>query len=206
MYNCPAISRTAINSSVKPALASWFISSIWYQLPKSDVRQLAHAKNRMLGNWPTQIRRACEPGRRHFLQDVHVVSFNQRVGSAREPHAKRYVPWRPGKIGNRRSGGTGKVTSEHSSSPEPGGSFGLAPVVVFSKSSAQRNNINAGRAFGPPIDDDRRGVGEAGNVYETKEAAFESAVAAASLALRQGHEVRITVPGRSTTTGAANAE
>lgn len=47
--------------------------------------------------------------------------------------------------------------------------------------------------------------GKAENVYETKEAAFESAVAAASLALRQGHEVRIAVPGRSTATGAANA-
>jgi hypothetical protein len=51
--------------------------------------------------------------------------------------------------------------------------------------------------------------GKAENVYETKEAACESAVAAASLALRQGHEVRISVPGisvpgRSTATGAAN--
>jgi uncharacterized protein (DUF58 family) len=47
--------------------------------------------------------------------------------------------------------------------------------------------------------------GRAENVYETKEAAFEAAVAAASLALRQGHEVRVTVPGRTTATGAANA-
>jgi uncharacterized protein (DUF58 family) len=47
--------------------------------------------------------------------------------------------------------------------------------------------------------------GKAENVYETKEAAFEAAVAAASLALRQGHEVRVTVPGRGTATGAANA-
>ncbi|MGY3074160.1 phosphotransferase system HPr-like phosphotransfer protein [Bradyrhizobium sp. LM6.10] len=30
----------------------------------------------------------------------------------------------------------------------------------------------------------------------TKEAAFESAVAAASLALREGHEVHVSVPGR----------
>jgi phosphotransferase system HPr-like phosphotransfer protein len=42
------------------------------------------------------------------------------------------------------------------------------------------------------------------NVYETKEAAFEAAVAAASLALRQGHEVRVSAPGSETTTGAAN--
>lgn len=46
--------------------------------------------------------------------------------------------------------------------------------------------------------------GKAENVYETKEAAFESAVAAASLALRQGHEIRITVPSSETATGAAN--
>ncbi|WP_426435576.1 hypothetical protein [Bradyrhizobium genosp. P] len=47
--------------------------------------------------------------------------------------------------------------------------------------------------------------GRAENVYETIEAAFEAAVTAASLALRQGHEVRITAPGRVTATGAANA-
>jgi phosphotransferase system HPr-like phosphotransfer protein len=47
--------------------------------------------------------------------------------------------------------------------------------------------------------------GRAENVYETKEAAFEAAMAAASLALRQGHEVRVTAPGRATATGAANA-
>ena len=46
--------------------------------------------------------------------------------------------------------------------------------------------------------------GQAANVYETKESAFEAAVAAASLALRQGHEVRVSVPGSQTTTGAAN--
>ena len=31
----------------------------------------------------------------------------------------------------------------------------------------------------------------------TKEAAFEAAVAAASLAIREGHEVHISVPGRT---------
>jgi uncharacterized protein (DUF58 family) len=44
------------------------------------------------------------------------------------------------------------------------------------------------------------------DTYETKESAFEAAAAAASLALRQGHEVMITAPGsdggRQTTTGA----
>jgi len=41
-----------------------------------------------------------------------------------------------------------------------------------------------------------------GNVnleYSTKEAAFESAAAAASMAIRQGHEVYISVPGEAQT-------
>jgi hypothetical protein len=37
--------------------------------------------------------------------------------------------------------------------------------------------------------------GVAANDYISKEAAFESAVAAASLALRQGHEVHVSAPG-----------
>src|SRR6476620_4962893 len=45
--------------------------------------------------------------------------------------------------------------------------------------------------------------GQAAKVYETKESAFEAAVAAASLALRQGHEVRVSAPGSETATGAA---
>jgi phosphotransferase system HPr-like phosphotransfer protein len=35
--------------------------------------------------------------------------------------------------------------------------------------------------------------------YSTKEAAFESAAAAASLAIREGHEVHISVPGEART-------
>jgi phosphotransferase system HPr-like phosphotransfer protein len=38
--------------------------------------------------------------------------------------------------------------------------------------------------------------GTAEHDYATKEAAFEAAVAAASLAIRQGHEVHVSVPGR----------
>ena len=38
--------------------------------------------------------------------------------------------------------------------------------------------------------------GSAPHNYDTKEAAFEAAVAAASLAIRQGHEVHLSVPGR----------
>jgi hypothetical protein len=43
------------------------------------------------------------------------------------------------------------------------------------------------------------GVLHDGNVegsFETKESAFEAAVVAASLAVRQGHEVHVSVPGR----------
>lgn len=47
--------------------------------------------------------------------------------------------------------------------------------------------------------------GQAKNVYQTKESAFEAAVAAASLALRQGHEVRVSAPASDTATGAANS-
>jgi hypothetical protein len=43
--------------------------------------------------------------------------------------------------------------------------------------------------------------GKAENTYATKEAAFEAAIAAASLAIRQGHEVIVTAPASETTTG-----
>jgi hypothetical protein len=38
--------------------------------------------------------------------------------------------------------------------------------------------------------------GNANGDYATKEAAFEAAVSAASLAVREGHEVHLGVPGR----------
>jgi hypothetical protein len=37
--------------------------------------------------------------------------------------------------------------------------------------------------------------------FETKEAAFEAAVMAASLAMREGHEVHVSVPAREVATG-----
>lgn len=39
--------------------------------------------------------------------------------------------------------------------------------------------------------------------FETKEAAFESAISAASLAIRQGHEVLVSAPGRDAGNGTA---
>jgi hypothetical protein len=38
--------------------------------------------------------------------------------------------------------------------------------------------------------------GQSKNDYATKEAAFEAAVAAASHAIKEGHEVHVSVPGR----------
>lgn len=38
--------------------------------------------------------------------------------------------------------------------------------------------------------------GNVEGVFSTKESAFEAAVAAASLAIRQGHEVHVSAPGR----------
>ena len=38
--------------------------------------------------------------------------------------------------------------------------------------------------------------GDVNGKYATKEAAFEAAVSAASLAMRQGHEVHVSVPAR----------
>lgn len=38
--------------------------------------------------------------------------------------------------------------------------------------------------------------GQSKNDYATKEAAFEAAVTAASLAIKEGHEVHVSVPGR----------
>jgi hypothetical protein len=45
--------------------------------------------------------------------------------------------------------------------------------------------------------------GETRNDYATKEAAFEAAVTAATLAIREGHEVRISVPSREAGNGTA---
>jgi hypothetical protein len=62
------------------------------------------------------------------------------------------------------------------------------------------------KVFGRPGEWHVEHDGKVGNTYETKESAFEAAAAAASIALRQGHEIMITAPGSAgageTTTGA----
>ena len=53
---------------------------------------------------------------------------------------------------------------------------------------------------------DHWGVLHDGNVegdFATKESAFESAIAAASLAIREGHEIHVSVPGRDVGNGTA---
>ena len=55
---------------------------------------------------------------------------------------------------------------------------------------AQYAIVTVGDQWGVLHDGDIKGE------YATREAAFESAAAAASLAIRQGHEVHLTVPGR----------
>ena len=64
------------------------------------------------------------------------------------------------------------------------------------------------RIFGTPGDWRVDHDGKAENAFATKESAFEAAVAAASIALRQGHEVIVTAPGSGgdqPTTGARQA-
>ena len=64
------------------------------------------------------------------------------------------------------------------------------------------------KVFGRPGEWHVEHDGKVANTYATKEAAFEAAAAAASIALRQGHEIRITAPGSEggteTTTGAVS--
>lgn len=60
--------------------------------------------------------------------------------------------------------------------------------------------------FGTDGDWRIRHDGKAENVYQTKEAAFEAAVTAASLALREGHEVRLTAPVPSAFTSPRTGE
>jgi hypothetical protein len=55
---------------------------------------------------------------------------------------------------------------------------------------AQYAIVPIGEQWGVLHDGDIKGE------YATKESAFEAAVAAASLAIRQGHEVHLSVPAR----------
>ena len=64
--------------------------------------------------------------------------------------------------------------------------MGIAKYEIFGKDRAWRI----------------RHDGKAENEYPTKEAAFEAAIAAASIALREGHDVTMTAPPGETIIGA----
>ncbi|WP_354100711.1 hypothetical protein [Bradyrhizobium sp. S3.9.2] len=64
--------------------------------------------------------------------------------------------------------------------------MGIAKYEIFGKDGAWR----------------MRHDGKTENEYATKEAAFEAAIAAASIALREGHDVTMTARPSETTTGA----
>jgi hypothetical protein len=70
----------------------------------------------------------------------------------------------------------------------------------LSEDSHDNRRISMGRASYAILEQGDNWVvlhdGETNGDFATKEAAFESAVAAASLALRQGHEVQVSAPGR----------
>lgn len=51
------------------------------------------------------------------------------------------------------------------------------------------------KIFGSPGEWHVEHDGKVANTFATKESAFEAAAAAASLALREGHEIMITAPG-----------
>jgi hypothetical protein len=51
------------------------------------------------------------------------------------------------------------------------------------------------KIFGRPGEWHVEHDGKVANTYVTKESAFEAAAAAASIAMREGHEIMITAPG-----------
>ena len=63
--------------------------------------------------------------------------------------------------------------------------MGIAKYEIFGKNGAWRIRHD-----------------KAENEYATKEAAFEAAIAAASIALREGHDVTMTASPSKTATGA----
>jgi hypothetical protein len=79
---------------------------------------------------------------------------------------------------------------------------GFKAIRLFQNKGAKAMGMASYEIIGHDTEWRVRHDGKAENVYETKEAAFEAAIAAASLALRQGHEVRVAAPGRGSASGA----
>jgi len=80
----------------------------------------------------------------------------------------------------------------------------LIGLAVCSETEAKNMGLASYKIVGTGGEWRVRHDGKEENIYQTKESAFEAAVAAASLAIRQGHEVEIRVPGSETAAGAAN--
>ena len=76
--------------------------------------------------------------------------------------------------------------------------------MFFDKGRGLEMGLAAYEIFGTAGEWRIRHDGQTQSVYETREAAFEAAVAAASLAMRQGHAIQISAPASETSTGAAN--
>ena len=64
---------------------------------------------------------------------------------------------------------------------------------------AQYEIVPVGKLWGVQHD------GKINGKYSTKEAAFESAAVAASMAIKQGHEIQISVPSAEDSAGASKA-
>jgi hypothetical protein len=64
---------------------------------------------------------------------------------------------------------------------------------------AQYEIVPVGKLWGVQHD------GKVNGKYSTKESAFESAAAAASMAIKQGHEIRISVPSAGDSGAASKA-
>jgi hypothetical protein len=77
----------------------------------------------------------------------------------------------------------------------------MPPLMKFLVLKDEEMGLAAYEIIGNDAEWRVRHDGKAENIYETKEAAFEAAVAAASLALRQGLEVRVTAPARGLASG-----
>ena len=75
--------------------------------------------------------------------------------------------------------------------------MGLATYAIIATGQTKTDGNEISSKWGVLHDGNIEGI------YDTKESAFESAVAAASLAVRQGHEVHVSVPSSQTGNGTA---
>lgn len=92
-----------------------------------------------------------------------------------------------------------EITSYKCMHPD-GDDRGSEPDRTAGRSFAREESVMGLAEYMIVAQGDEWGVlhdGSIKNRYATKEAAFEAAVAAASLAIREGHAVRLSVPNRA---------